>query len=281
MMKKLKYLLTALLLTFGLALHFLPVYADGSTHVTDETGLIDEYQLQQLEDYAVRVSQAHNCGVYIRFIDTYQSWASRVSEASEYVYKGENLGYGSQNDGILLLVAMDEGQYDLCAFGSTANLAFTDYAKARMADRVENLLSSSDWYLACSEFISQSDAMLTFLEANGAPFDTNTDPAYQQRREQAEAATRSMKIGATFGLPPLAALLTCLGLKSRNKNTGIKTEAHSYFARNGIQLNRVQDLFINRTQMRTPLPRNTSSGGGGGTTVNSGGFSHHSGSFRH
>ena len=279
-MRKLRNLLISLLLMLGIGLYILPVMAEGN-HVEDEAGLLDDYHLQQLEDYAIRVESAHDCGVYVRFINSYSSFASSIGQASEYIYNSENLGTGSDHNGILLLVSMSEGQYDLCAHGDTANTAFTDHAKARMAKRVENLLSNEDWYLASSEFISLSDSMLTYLEAHGEPFDTNNDPQYQYRREEAEAASRTMKIGATFGLPPLAGLLTCLGLKARNKNTGIQTEAHNYFARNGINFNRAQDLFINRTVMRTPLPRSTSSGRGGVTTINSGGFSHHSGSFRH
>ena len=278
-MKKLRSLLIALILTLGLGMFLLPVFADNDVHVDDETGLISDYQLEQLDAYAQRISDVHNTGVYIRFIDTYRGFANNVTDASEYVFKNEDLGISG--DGILLLVAMSEGEYDLCAHGNTANTAFTDYAKSKMARRIEYFLSSSDWYTACSEFLSQSDTMLTYLESHGEPFDTNNDPAYQQNKKEQEAAARSMKIGATFGLPPIAALLTCLGLKARNKNTGIRTEAHNYFARNGININRVQDLFINRTEMHTPLPRSSSSGGGGGTTINSGGFSHHSGSFRH
>lgn len=280
-MKKLRNLLISLIMILGIGMLALPVFASSDEHVRDDAGLMDEYQLEQLEEYAQRVEQVHNTGIYIRFIDSYSSFTDSIGEASEYIYKNENLGLGSDSNGILLLVSMYEGEYDLCAHGSTANTAFTDHAKSRMASRIESQLSSEQWYMASSEFVSQCDSLLTYLESHGEPFDTNNDPAYQQRREEAEAAARAMKIGATFGLPPLAALLTCLGLKSRNKNTGVKTEAHNYFARNGINFNRAQDLFINRTEMRTPLPRSSGGGGGGGTTINSGGFSHHSGSFRH
>ncbi len=280
-MKKLRTFLISLILLLGVSLITLPVFAASDENVRDDAGLMDSYQLEQLEEYAQRVEQIHNCGIYVRFISRYSSFTDSIGEASEYIFESENLGDMTNGNGILLLVSMYEGEYDLCAHGNVANQAFTDHAKSRMADRIEIQLASDEWYMASSEFISQCDSMLSYLESHGEPFDTNNDPAYQQRREEAEAAARTMKIGATFGLPPLAALLTCLGLKSRNKNTGVKTEAHNYFARNGIRFNRVQDLFINRTEMHTPLPRSTGGGGGGGTTINSGGFSHHSGSFRH
>ena len=279
-MNKLRNLLMSFLLLFGLCLFMVPVSAGSDTYVTDETGLLDDYQIEQLEQYAQKVSDAHNCGVYIRFIDSYSSFAGRVSDASEAVYNREDLGYGAQKDGILLLVSWDEGEYDLCAHGDIGNKAFTDHAKATMARKIESLLRSSDWYLACSEFISQSDSMLTYLEAHGEPFDTNNDPQYQEAQDQRDAASRNMKRGLTFGLPPIAALLTVLGLKGRNKNTGIQTEAYNYFAKGGIQLNRSQDMFINRTETRTRISRSSDHGSGGGTTVNDAGFSHSSGSFR-
>lgn len=280
-MKKLRTFLISLIMILSVGLFALPVFASGDEQIGDTAGMLDSYQIEQLETYAERVEDAHTCGIYVRFIPSYSYFADRIHDASEYIYNNENLGVGSDHNGILLLVSMDEGEYDLCAHGNTANTAFTDHAKSMMASRIENQLASEEWYMASSEFISQCDSMLTYLESHGEPFDTNNDPSYQQRREEAEEAARAMKIGATFGLPPLTALLTCLGLKSRNKNTGIKTEAHNYFARNGVNFNRAQDLFINRTEMRVPLPRNTGGGRGGGTTINSGGFSHHSGSFRH
>ena len=280
-MNKLRNLLISFLLLFGLCLFMIPVSAENDIYVSDETGLIDDYQIEQLEQYAQRVSEAHNCSVYVRFIDSYGSFANSISDASEAIYSREDLGYGAQKDGILFLVSWDEGEYDLCAHGDLGNKAFTDHAKATMARKVESLLRSNDWYLACSEFISQADTMLTYLEAHGEPFDTNNDPQYQEAQNQREAASRSMKTGITFGLPPIAALLTCLGLKSRNKNTGIETEAYNYFTKGGIQLTRNQDQFITRTETRTRISRSSDGGGGGGgTTVNSAGFSHSSGSFR-
>ena len=45
-MKKLRSLLTVLILTLGLGMFLLPVFADNDVHVDDETGLISDYQLE-------------------------------------------------------------------------------------------------------------------------------------------------------------------------------------------------------------------------------------------
>jgi len=261
-----------------LILSFLPVYADNDTYVRDDYGLLNQYQIEQLEQYAKTVSEQHNCGVYIRVIG--DTW--NIESEAENIYANENLGMGTEKNGILMLIAMGDRSIDLMAYGSTANKVFTDYAKDTMReDEIVPYLRYDEWYEGFNAYIQQADYMLTFYESSGTAFDVDTDPAAIAEQEAAEQAARTAKTGITFGAPILTALLTCLGLKSRNKTTGEAHEASTYIPHGGIQMLRQQDVFLYRTEARAPLPSNEgrSHHGGGGTSINSGGFSHSSGHF--
>ena len=279
-MKKLKVFLIAVF-TFLL---FMPakIWAEPA-YVADSTNTLTDSEIRELSELARSVSEKHQCGVYVRVIQNYEEvGGSDIYDCAEKIFINQGLGYGSQNTGVLLIIAMDEGYYDICAYGDTANTAFTDYAKGQIEESVVYRLSDEDWYEAFNVFINQADYMLSEAEG-GTPVD---NPQYLMQVEEQDRQRRAFNRGITFGVPPVISLLTCLGLKSRNKTKFVKRTAHNYIPDDGLRIRRANEHFINRTVVRTPIVRNTNSGGGGGgvshgTTINSSGFSHSGGSFRH
>ena len=58
-------------------------------------------------------------------------------------------------------------------------------------------------------------------------------------------------------------------MKSRNKTTGIKTEASDYIEKDGIRLINRSDRFLYRTESRTVIHHDDDRGGGGGSSFSS------------
>jgi uncharacterized membrane protein YgcG len=196
------------------------------------------------------------------------------------------MGWGDSNDGILLVLTMDDRSFDIFVpHGGLAEQAFNQYAREQMAATgVYDYLRYDSYADGFNAFIGIADADLSYAEA-GTPisedFDPERDAREQAEKEERDAATRAAKTGATVGIPPLTALLTCLAMKSRNKTTGIKKEASDYIPKNGIRLTNRHDRFLYRTESRTRINRDNDRGGGGGgfSSSSTSAGSHTSGHF--
>ncbi len=281
-MKRLRYLILSVFALFFICL--IPIRSDSNEYVRDDYGVLygNEEIISLLNERAQSLSNEHECGIYIRVFPDTQGFYD-VEEFSEYIYKGEDLGYGPEKNGVMLLLAMDDRSYDVLAYGNKANRAFTDHAKDVMVDAFIPYLRDNDYYSAFNEFISQADEKLLYEEA-GTPFDYDTDPVYIAQKEAEEArrkeAEKSLKTGVTFGLPGFVGLLTCLGLKGKNKTTGLKHDASGYVLKNSFRLTQSTESFMYSTRVVTHIPDKSDGGGhSGGTSINSGGFSHSSGHF--
>lgn len=249
------------------------VAAANTDYVRDEYGQLSTSELYELNELATRVADAHNAGVYVRVMNDMESYFS-IEEYAEAVYKNEDLGYGSTDDGILLILDMSTRSFDIFVpHGGLAAKAFGTYAREKIADKVVNgYLRYNEYAEGFSNFIALADQYYSYAEA-GTPISENFDPErdaeIERERQEREAATRAAKTGATAGIPPIAAILACLGMKSRNKTTGIKTEASDYIEKDGIRLINRSDRFLYRTESRTVIHHDDDRGGGGGSSFSS------------
>lgn len=272
MMKRLIRILIPVFLFLAL---FLPVFA-ASDYVRDEYGVLTQEEINLLNQKAARISQEQQCGVYVRVMKDREGEAY-IEDYAEKIYIRENLGIGSEKNGILLILDMNERYYDIAAFGDRSNRAFTDFAKDIMEDDIVNIMSKGDFYKAFDIFLDDAEYDLQ-REAMGEPVDVNHVHTYAEQKAQKRRT--AMAVAGTVS--PITSLLICLGLRSRHKTKGIRYDAVDYIPKNGIKLNLIEDQFLYRREHRTPRIQSSSSGGGGsggGTTINSSGFSHSSGRF--
>ena len=271
-MKRLLTIVTAVVAF--LFLNTLTVYASPK-QIVDEYGLFTAEEINTLEQRAEEISETYGVALYIRIVNG--MGGREIQEYAEYRYMDEGMGYGSEQNGYLLTIDMDERYYLTTAYGNKAHIAFTDYAKDQVEAGIEYELRNGDFYRAAERFLNDSEYMLE-RASQGDPVDVPgvSEAELAIRREKAKRAYRTMTLVGS----PLASLLVCLGLKGRNRTKGIAKTASSYIPENGLTIHRHDDIFLYRNVTRTPIPRNTGSGGGhsgGGTTINSGGFSHGSG----
>lgn len=261
----------------------LPVKAAYNDYVIDTQNLTYSSEQDELNMLAAEASEQHDAGIYIRVYYDYTGF-NTIEEYAEYVYESEDLGYGPNKDGIMLILTMADRSFDIYAkYGGKCEEAFSDYAREQIAGTIVNdYLSDGEFYDGFKAFIDLCDSYLGYQE-QGTPISPSFDPyrEEQERQEQeaAENASRAAKTGATLGIPPLTALLTVLGLRSRNKTEHIATEASGYIK--GTKLHRQTDRFLYRNQTVTHVQRDRDSGGGGGSfhSSSSGSGGHTSGHF--
>ena len=271
-MKKIIKLCT---ITFLFLFSIVPLFATNDEYVRDDYGVITEEEAQELDALARKYSEVDDVGIYIRVVPNTGN-ANSLLEYAENLYYEEGLGDKTDGNMILLIINMDKREYQYVAHGDKSNAAFTDYGKVLLDDYVLVNLRNDNYYEAFNQFIIQCDRYLDEYE-EGTPIDV---PTPSNSTITPEEASKGFRTGVTFGLPPIAALITCLRLKARNTNVRRATDADDFIPMNGININVQQDNYIRTSRIVThnPKPRDMD-GPSGGTTVDAGGFSSHGGNF--
>lgn len=275
-MKKSLFSLTLVLILF-FSFSAASSFADNETetlkyYVSDAANLLTSEQQQTLENAARSVSQQYGCGIYIITIKNFRDFGfNNINDCAEGFFNHYQMGLGSERNGSLLLLSMEDRDYALKAHGSIAHTAFTDYGSRRLAETFLDDFRQNDWYHGFADYIDNSGEFLRRAAAG--------DPVDVPQQEIARMSS-GLKTAMIIGIPLLVAFLSCEGLKRPMKPVKKQIFADDYLIPGGIHLDVKQDVFINRSVARTVIQtERASGGGGGGTTINSGGFSGHSGKF--
>jgi uncharacterized protein len=261
MKKRLTSLALLCLLCLLLAL---PALADGKRDldlVVDTCGLLTAAQDEELNAKAERYSAQYGCEIILVVVPDTEGYD--VEYYTEEVYRYYNFGWGTDKSGVILLLSMEERDYDLAAYGY-GNTAFTDFGKQQLMKDVRSYLKKNDWYGGFSRYI---DLCADYLRQarEGKPVDRGLF------RLSAPVVIWSLVAGVIF------ALIVTAVLKAKMKSAVLQTKADDYLS-GDLRVDYEDDRFLRKDVVR--VRRNEGSGGGrGGTSVRSSGFSHHSGKF--
>lgn len=283
------YLRAALCLLLALALGT-SALAAGSGCVIDEAGLLTADEWEALEEQAAAVGEEYGVGVYIAAIEDYTDYGFSVEDAAESVYLSCGLGLGEEECGILLLLSMDGRDYDLCAYGTQAHLAFTDYGKDTLADVFLDNFREDDWYGGFADYVAECGEYLR-LAAEGEPVDVpgssgglyyydedgNLDHVEYAETTHGLFWAPGWIVSAVLGVL-LALLIAWIVKRATMRSVAAKAEAGAYVTGAPAFYAR-SDQFTHVTESHRKIETQNHSSGGGGTSVSSGGFSHSSGKF--
>lgn len=244
--------------------------------VFDEAGLLTQSEAEELEARAAAIAQTQGCGVYIATLDDYQAYGAEPYDAATAFYREHSFGVGSEKNGILLLLSMNDRDYALVAYGTAAHTAFTDYGKEVLSENFLDNFSEDDWYGGFSDYVSDCEEFLT-LSAAGTPVDIGGSPAEEPEEELTFAENLAACAVLAFPVALIVALIICLVMKGQMKSARVQTAATEYVGPEGVDLQQRHDQYIHTTVTRVPLPKDDDHGGG--TTIRAGGFSGRSGKF--
>ena len=261
MTKKIISIIFATVLVFGLSI---TAFANSEErYVFDEASILTYDEIEELETRAKEISETYGCEVYaITFpsLEGNEAW-----ELNEMLYQELVSEYGAGEDVVILMLAMEERQYDILAHGY-GNTAFTDYGKDVMAERFLDDFANDDWYWGFYDYMSTCEEFLA-MAASGEPFDVGSD--------EGEGGANFLGVIVAIIVSCVIALLICLILKAQMKTARIATEAHDY--QKELNLTNQYDIFSHKDIKRVYNPPQEENGGG--TTINSSGSSHKSGGF--
>ena len=263
-----------LLLVLALSLAALPASAAGGTYVYDVAGVLSEEQARDLAGRASLASESGGCGIYIVIVQKYSDYGSgTIDLVAQSIYNENGFGLGAERSGLLLLLSLDERDYDLSAYGYGLT-AFTDYGRDLLSENLRSYFRDNDWYGGLSAFVNESAEMLTAAN-NGTPVDRGSGEL-----------TATETAGGIFGilllvvaLPCLVALIAVSIMKRGMKSVAHATAAKNYMVPGSLDLRVSSDNFSHVTETRRKIETESKRGGGGGSTVNSDGFAHTTGKF--
>lgn len=261
MMKNRKWHLLPLLIML-LMLLTLPVQASEYRFVFDEAYLLSSNEAEELDRTAAEISTRYNCGVYIVSLYDYTEYGSDVRSAAEKFFLTHDLGLGSDENGVLLMLSMLERDYALIAHGDVGNRAFTDYGKDILSEEFLDDFRYDSWAAGFADYIDVSEELL-YAESIGTPVDVR------------QGSGMGMTLIMVLLIPALIAGIACGVMAASMKTAKRKTNANDYSK--AVQITGHHDRFITRTVVRQKIESSSSSSGG--TRVNSGGFSGKSGKF--
>ena len=235
--------------------------------LVDEPGLLDAEQFETLNCKLFDISQEHQCNVAVvvlRNLGNYdaQGYANQYFVSSQY-------GYEATNDGILLLVAMDQRSWALTRDGFGYD-AFTDAGLQYISKHVREKLSDGDYYEAFNTYADLCDRFLKKAET-GAAYDNGTLP-----RDLPSLSAWAVIVGLGGVLGVGITLLMKMQLKTVRANPA----AGAYIRDGSFHLERQEDVFLYSrvTRVKKPKDENRSSGGsrgGGGRSSGPSGISGH------
>lgn len=258
--KRFAALLAALVLALCLSI---PAFA-AAPLVRDEMGLFDADTYSQLEASAEAASDGHDCDVYFLVVDSIGDTDQRQYAKDYYLANG--LGSGSEQSGILFLLAVGSRKYVTITYGGGVT-AFTDYRIEQIEDEVVPMLSDGDYADAAQTYIDLCADTLDFYAENGEPLDYDNDP---------DGDLGIFGILIVVGIPSLIAAIVCSILYAQMKTAKRKTEADDYIGA-GLKLRVQRDHYTHTDRVEVYDPPHEESSSSGGSSVDSDGFGGSSG----
>ena len=251
--------------------------------ILDNASLLTADQRAKLEEQSAAITSQFPINVYVLTVDDFRDINSDgVFEAAEQYYLSHGLGYGPDQDGMLLLLSMDDRDYALVAYGDYALTNLTDYGRRLISEQFLDDFRDNDWMGGFTDYLTVTKDYLEEAKQN-RPVDIYDDP--EEPPDPKKVRSLGAAISLLMGFP--ASLLACTGMKSKMRSVKAAHSANQYLNASSVNFSDRSEILTNTTQVRTPIPRQEhrdsggggSSFGGGGSHVNSSGFGGHSGKF--
>ena len=242
--------------------------------VVDTAGAMDPEAVQNLNAKAESISEKYKCEVAAVFVKSTGAYSAQAFADDFYDYNG--YGYGTGDDGIIFMVAVEDRSFAISTYGS-AGYSFTDYGQLYMDEKYLPHLKNSDWSAAADAYLDACAELLDYEQKNGVAYDVSY---VEPESSILEGVVFSLIIGFVLGFIPVGIM------KRKMLNVEKKRDAADYMRQGSFELKRRHDRYIRSQVTRTPIPKNNDDnrgGGSGGSTfhISSSGRTHggHSGRF--
>lgn len=248
--------LLALLLCVAMAV---PAFATSDMpRLVDGAGLLTDTQQSQLLDMLDEISRRQQVDVVV--VTTGSLGGQTAMSFADDCYDAFGYGFGSDRDGILLLISMEDRDWRIttCGFGMTA---LTDAGIGYISDQFLPDLSDGEYAGAFTTYADLCDAFITQAKT-GQPYDGSHMPK--------APFNAVMRLLIAMGIGLAVAFIVTGSMRSKLKTVRRQAAAASYVRANSMRLTENRDMFLYNTVTRTEKSRSSDSSGSSSHTSSSG-----------
>lgn len=244
-------------------------------HLLDGAGLLTADEAEALEEKLVAMSEQWDFDFTVATVDSL-GYKDVVSYADDLY---DDTGW--RNDGILLLISMEERDWAMSTKGLGISI-FGDSDLGYIEDKMLPKLSSGNYAGAFTAFADNAEQFVAYAKQYGYNFDENgywaNEPyvydeyEYNREPDYAKRGVFSAVIGAIVGL------ISTGSMKSKMKTVKTAHDASRYMRKDSLNLSRSNEVFLYNNVVKTPKSEEARGGsshhGGGSFHTSSSGSSH-------
>lgn len=220
---------------------------EGAARLVDMADLLDESEEDKLLAKLNEISVRQQLDIVVVTTDTLGG--KTPMEYADDFYDENDYGFGSERDGILLLVSMEDRDWRISTTGYGITV-FTDAGMDYLSKQFLPYLSDGDYVGAFQKFATECDDFITQAKA-GQPYDTYNYP------KEPFAFGYHMGISLLIGF--VSALVITLLMKSKMKSVRFQPAAAEYIKNGSMRVTESRDLFLYSHVDRRAKPKNDSS----------------------
>ena len=246
MKRKLLSMLFVVVLCLSLAVS---AFAVSGADIYDEADLLSSAEETQIAEKLSKIGEQFDAQIVIMTVPTSDG---SIDTFVEDVYDSMNMGYGENQDGVLLLVCMDSREYRILSNGYAGEAIGMDQIDA-ISEAIVSDLSEGAYADAFSTFADQCAYYLGGY-LNGFPFNVG----------------KNLVVALIIGV--VAGVIVAFVLKKQLKSVRQQKQANVYIKPDSMQITASRDLFMYREVSRTQKQSSNSSGSGSSRNVGGGKF---------
>lgn len=250
---------------FILVLVASPVHIDAADiqRVYDQADLLSDIEIAQLEEQIQALRNELTLDIVI--VTTSDSGGKSTRAYADDFYDYNGFGTGSEYDGILLLIDMDNRETYISTTGAAIDY-FTD-------SRIDSMLDGIVPHISNKEY---AKAGMVFLD-NVKRYVHLGIPKGQYREDE---SARAPNFNKSLARTPVYLLIACtlagitVGIMIYNNRGRVQTNRTTYLDKNSMKLVNSHDLHVNTHISKVKINTSSGSGGKSSTHRSSSGRSH-------
>lgn len=230
--------------------------------LVDDADLLDSSEEEELESELDEISERQQFDVVVVTVNSLEGKTPQDYADDFYDYNG--YGYGSNHDGALLLVSMEDRDWYISTTGYGIT-AITDAGREYISDQFVSYLSDGEYLEAfetyanlCDEFVTQADT--------GEAYDSGNMPKGEY------AWVLYLGIAIPVGL--LIALIIVECMRRQLKSVRMQNSAANYVKKGTMVIDGKYSHFLYAQTTRRKKPEPSTSSSGSSTHVSSSGTTH-------
>lgn len=245
-------------------------FADEYYRVQDMAALLNGSEEEALNEKLDEISLRQNMDIIVATTEDLNGYS--VREYADMLYEQCLFGYGSDKDGLILLISMEDHDWCIstCGYGITA---FTDAGIEYIGEQITPELSEGNYVAAFSSYAELCDDLITQARA-GNPY--GVDDGDGDSTEPASQSLSLVWIPAALVIGFIIAKIIVGNMKSELKSVKKQAAANSYVKSGSMNITESRDLFLYHTVTKTAKSKSSSSGSS--THSSSSGTTHGGGS---